>query len=180
MRGPGQRGREIETSAMPLMAAPAVGAFITGRTPVPLLRRAAGRPLVPVSGCFSGPPRGLQYGVSMAHPDRPDPRSVVVVFNGRINARDLVGLTALMTEDHTFVDAAGAVVRGRAACTGAWQGFFAAFPDCRNVFVAVVADGDTVTVTGHSTCSEPALAGPARWTATVRDGKVARWQVTGA
>jgi hypothetical protein len=37
--------------------------------------------------------------------------------------------------------------------------------------------GDTVTVTGHSMCSEPALAGPARWTATVRDGKVARSQV---
>jgi hypothetical protein len=45
----GQRGREIETSAMPLMAASAVAAFITVRTPVPLLRRAAGRPLVPMS-----------------------------------------------------------------------------------------------------------------------------------
>ena len=86
---------------------------------------------------------------------------MVVTFNDRINARDLASRTALMTEDHTFEDPAGAVVRGRAACTGAWQGFFAAFPDYRNVFVAVVADGDTVTVTGHSTCSEPALAGPA-------------------
>ena len=116
----------------------------------------------------------------MAYQDGPDPRSVVVAFNDRINARDLAGLTDLMTEDHTFVDPAGAVVRGRAACTAAWRGFFAAFTDYRNVFAAVVADGDTVTVIGRSTCSEPALAGPARWTATVRDGKVACWQVTDA
>jgi ketosteroid isomerase-like protein len=105
---------------------------------------------------------------------------VVAAFNDRINAGDLAGLTELMTGDHTFVDPAGAAVTGRAACTEAWRAFFAAFPDYRNVFATVVTDGDTVAVTGHSTCSEPALAGPARWTATVRDGKVARWQVTDA
>jgi ketosteroid isomerase-like protein len=102
---------------------------------------------------------------------------VVVAFNDRINARDLGGLTALMTDDHAFIDPAGATVTGKGACTEAWRGFFAAFPDYRNVFTTTVVDGNTVTVTGHSTCSEPALAGPARWTATVRDGKVARWQV---
>jgi ketosteroid isomerase-like protein len=116
----------------------------------------------------------------MARPDQPDPRSVVVAYNDRINARDLAGLTDLMTGDHTFVDPAGAAVTGRDACAEAWRGFFAAFPDYRNVFATMDADGDTVTVIGHSTCSEPALAGPARWTATVRDGKVARWQVTDA
>ena len=103
---------------------------------------------------------------------------MVAAYNDRINARDLAGLAGLMTDDHTFVDPAGAAVTGRAACAEAWRGFFAAFPDYRNVFTAMVADGDTVTVTGHSTCSEPALAGPARWTATVRGGKVVRWQVT--
>ena len=105
---------------------------------------------------------------------------MVAAFNDRINVRDLAGLTALMTDDHTFVDPADTCVTGRAACADAWRGFFAAFPDYRNVFTTAVVDGDTVTVTGHSTCSEPALAGPARWTAVVRDGRVARWQVTDA
>ena len=116
----------------------------------------------------------------MADPDSLDPRSVVTAYNNHINTRDLAGLTDLMTGDHTFVDPAGAAVTGRAACVEAWRGFFAAFPDYRNVFTTMVADGDTVTVIGHSTCSEPALAGPARWTVTVRGGKVARWQVTDA
>ena len=116
----------------------------------------------------------------MAHPEPPDRRSVVAAFNDCINARDLTGLVARMTGDHTFVDAAGAAVTGRDACAEAWQGFFAAYPDYRNVFVTMVANGDTVTVSGYSTCSEPALAGAARWTATVRDDKVARWQVDDA
>jgi hypothetical protein len=34
-----------------------------------------------------------------------------------------------------------------------------------------------VTIVGHSLCSEPALAGPALWTATIRDDKVALWRV---
>jgi ketosteroid isomerase-like protein len=82
-----------------------------------------------------------------------------------------------MADDHTFVDSAGATIAGRPACIEAWRGFFDAFPDYRNVFASLVADGDIVTAAGHSECSEPALAGPARWTATIRDGKVARWQV---
>ncbi|WP_328470974.1 nuclear transport factor 2 family protein [Actinoplanes sp. NBC_00393] len=106
------------------------------------------------------------------------PRSVAYAFNDCINDRDLAGLSALMTDDHTFVDAAGAAITGKAACAEAWRSFFAAFPDYRNEFVTVNVDGGTVTVTGYSTCSEPALAGPARWTATVVDGRVSRWQVT--
>jgi ketosteroid isomerase-like protein len=105
--------------------------------------------------------------------------STVSRFNARINARDLVGLVALMSHDHTFVDSAGAAVVGRDACREAWQGFFAAFPDYRNVFAAMTADeaDEVVTIVGRSECSVPALAGPALWTARVRDGLVARWQV---
>jgi ketosteroid isomerase-like protein len=101
----------------------------------------------------------------------------MTTFNDRINARDLDGLAALMTDDHTFVDAVGATVDGKPACVEAWRGFFAAFPDYRNVFASVVADGDTVTALGHSESSVPALDGPARWTATVRGAQVARWHV---
>ncbi|MFG2297981.1 nuclear transport factor 2 family protein [Streptomyces sp. NPDC048603] len=100
-------------------------------------------------------------------------------FNALITARDLTGLGALMSEDHTFVDPAGTVVSGRRACLEAWRGFFAAFPGYRNVFESVTADHEVVSAAGHSECSDPRLAGPARWAATVHEGKVTRWHVYG-
>jgi ketosteroid isomerase-like protein len=108
----------------------------------------------------------------------PDPRAVAAAFNDRINARDLDGLTALMTDDHAFVDSAGATITPKSACAEAWRGFFDAFPDYRNVFVSLTAEGETVTIAGYSECSDPGLAGPARWIVTVRGGKIARWQVS--
>jgi ketosteroid isomerase-like protein len=100
-------------------------------------------------------------------------------FNDRINARHLSGLVALMTEDHTFVDSGGASVAGQDRCRAAWQGFFASFPDYRNVFEAMTADGadEVVTIVGRSECSVPELAGPALWRARIRDGRVAEWRV---
>src|SRR5262249_32891113 len=100
-------------------------------------------------------------------------------FNACINARDLPGVVALMTEDHSFADSEGTAVVGQDACREAWRGFFGAFPDYRNVFEVMIADeaGETVTIVGRSECSVPLLAGPALWTARVRDGLVARWQV---
>jgi ketosteroid isomerase-like protein len=106
--------------------------------------------------------------------------AVALRFNDSINARDLAGLSALMTDDHTFVDPAGERVEGKQACVEAWRGFFAAFPDYRNLFTGTTTDGDTVAITGYSECSVPELAGAARWTARVRDGKVAQWRVSDA
>jgi ketosteroid isomerase-like protein len=73
---------------------------------------------------------------------------VVVRFNDCINGRDLDGLSALMSDDHTFVDSAGGAVVGRRACREAWRGFFAAYPDYRNVFTSMSVVGDVVTVVG--------------------------------
>jgi dihydrofolate reductase/ketosteroid isomerase-like protein len=108
-----------------------------------------------------------------------DAVETVVAFNECINSRDLDGLGALMAEEHTFVDSAGSRVEGRAACVEAWRGFFASFPDYRNVFDTTEAggDGDVVTVTGRSECSVPELSGPARWRARVRAGVVEEWRV---
>jgi ketosteroid isomerase-like protein len=75
---------------------------------------------------------------------------VVVRFNGCINGQDLDGLSALMSDDHTFVDSAGTAVVGRASCREAWRGFFAAYPDYRNVFRSMSVVGDVVTVVGYS------------------------------
>lgn len=99
-------------------------------------------------------------------------------FNDRVTAHDVVGLAALMTDDHAFVDSEGTAIEGKAECVEAWRVFFAEFPDYQNVFASARTDGEVVTVVGHSECSEPALAGPAIWTVVVRDGLVARWQVS--
>ena len=103
--------------------------------------------------------------------------SVAVRFNACINDQDLDGLAELMPDGHTFVDSAGGVVAGKPACLAAWRGFFQAFPDYRNVFSALSARDDVVTIVGHSVCAEPSLAGPALWAATVRSGQVAEWRV---
>jgi ketosteroid isomerase-like protein len=110
--------------------------------------------------------------------DSADPVAVVTAFNEAINVSDLDVLAALMTDTHRFVDAAGAAVDGKAACVEAWRGFFATFPDYRNVFAELTPTGDgVVELTGRSTCSDPALDGPGRWRAVVRDGRVDVWQV---
>jgi hypothetical protein len=108
----------------------------------------------------------------------PDPSTALVGrFNDCINRRDLDGLARLMSDDHTLVDTAGSAVTGISACVSAWRGFFAAFPDYRNVFTDLTVRAHTVNVVGRSFCSEPALSGPALWTVVVREDKVTVWRV---
>ena len=106
------------------------------------------------------------------------PAAIVIRFNDRINARDIDGLVALMTDDHRFVDSAGHTVTGRPACREAWRSFFEAFPTYRNEFETVQVRGDTVIVIGRSVCTEHGdLDGRAIWTATVVAPAVAEWRV---
>jgi SnoaL-like domain len=104
---------------------------------------------------------------------------VVRAFNAAINDRDVDSLAALMTATHRFVDADGGTVVGKAACVEAWRGFFAAFPDYRNIFETLTDDGHgVVTVGGRSVCSVAVLDGPARWRAEVIGALVDEWRVT--
>jgi ketosteroid isomerase-like protein len=107
-----------------------------------------------------------------------DPVTVVLAFNAAINARDLAALADLMTERHRFADAGGASVDGKDACVAAWRGFFDAFPDYRNDFDRLEEIDGAVVVTGRSSCSVPALDGPATWRAVVVGGRVELWQVS--
>jgi uncharacterized protein (TIGR02246 family) len=104
-------------------------------------------------------------------------QQLVRSFNDAINDRDLNRLAARLTDDHRFIDSAGQVVSGREAVTKAWAGFFAAFPDYRNVFDAIEARGDLVLVAGRSICSFPDLHGPALWSARVVGSRIAEWRV---
>ena len=105
-------------------------------------------------------------------------RRVVIAFNEAVNRRDLEALAALMTDDHMFVDSAGSVLAGKDDVLAAWNGFFESFPDYRNDWSEVTSKDATVTAIGRSACStEPALDGPAIWTARASDGKVSEWRV---
>jgi ketosteroid isomerase-like protein len=83
-----------------------------------------------------------------------------------------------MTDDHAFIDSDDNVLAGKAMVLKAWQGFFDAFPDYRNDWSRVISSGGSLTALGRSVCStEPALDGPAIWTARVEDDKVSEWRV---
>jgi len=107
-----------------------------------------------------------------------NPVQTVKEFNQYINQGDLEGLTALMTEGHTFIDSQGDIVRGKANMESVWQPFFTAYPDYQNTFERVGRLGNFVVLHGYSTCSnEPDLEGPAIWTAKVDGDLVAEWRV---
>jgi|JI10StandDraft_1071094.scaffolds.fasta_scaffold24689_5 ketosteroid isomerase-like protein len=102
---------------------------------------------------------------------------VALRFHEALNHRDLAGLAALMSENHRFIDSAGQRVDGRDAVRDAWRQFFAAFPDYRNHVETLLCREQTVVMTGRSSCSEPALAGPAFWRADIVGGLVEEWRV---
>ena len=106
-----------------------------------------------------------------------DIRALTNKFNEHINNRDADGLATVMTDEHTFIDKAGNAIRGKAKCLDAWRGFFAAFPDYRNIFERLVVQAESVIVVGRSSCSDARLDGPALWVAKVIDGKIAEWHV---
>jgi len=117
------------------------------------------------------------YRAGMASGREDDPESVVMRFNEGINGRDLDVLAGLMTDDHVFMDSVGGRVEGRQRLA-AWRGFFGAYPDYRNEFASMtLVSSGMVAVTGRSVCSEPALDGPALWTARIRESRLCEWRV---
>jgi ketosteroid isomerase-like protein len=106
-----------------------------------------------------------------------DPLALVSKFNDCINKQDIEGLAEFMTEDHIFIDALANTVKGKDHCIEAWNGFFIAFPDYRNVFKEITVENNLVKMLGYSTCSVPALHGPAIWTAKIRRGQIYEWRV---
>jgi ketosteroid isomerase-like protein len=103
--------------------------------------------------------------------------AAIASFNECITRRDIDGLSNLMTEDHVFIDAANNVISGKERCLSAWRGFFAAFPDYRNVFQQLSLDGNEAIIVGYSVCSDSRLAGPALWTAKIEGAQIAEWRV---
>jgi len=111
---------------------------------------------------------------------------VALAFVHRINAHDVGGLVALMTENHLFVDGLGQVVRGREKMEKGWLGYFAWFPDYSikvddafsngNVVALFGIAQGTYSVDGHM-LAENHWEIPAAWKAMVHGGRISEWRV---
>ena len=100
-----------------------------------------------------------------------------LMFNERINQQDLEGLAELMTDDHTFIDSGGNVIKGKNVMKDGWREFFKKYPDYRNKFTCVTVQDNVVVMVGYSMCSFKPLDGPNMWTAKIRRGRVSEWRV---
>ena len=107
-----------------------------------------------------------------------DPKFIALQFNEYINARDIDGLSNLMTENHTFIDTGNGVNAGKEHMTKGWKGFFENYPDYKNIFVKVESQDNFVTILGHATCSnEEFFNGQFLWSAKIENDLVAEWRV---
>jgi ketosteroid isomerase-like protein len=113
-------------------------------------------------------------------------RNVAKAFIERINAGDVAGLAALMTEDHRFVDSLGNAVTGREAMRQGWVGYFGMVPDYRLVMDDWFCEGSFVVMLGTASGTyspDGSLKPDHHWTtptairAIIRENQVAEWRV---
>ena len=110
------------------------------------------------------------------------PLSVVQKFIASINAADAAGISALMTEDHRFMDATGAVHAGREQMSKGWTQYLVMFPDYRIEIESAAVEGDVVAAFGWASGSfhgDPAKSWkfPAAFRGAVQGGRIAEWRV---
>ena len=100
-----------------------------------------------------------------------------LMFNERINSRDLDGLSALMTDDHTFIDREDGRHGGKDHMTKGWQTFFEGYPEYRNTFLRVESISDLVVILGFAEWTTGGDRDHVIWTAVVRHDLIAEWRV---
>lgn len=99
-----------------------------------------------------------------------------------INAHDVDGLAGMMSDDHTFIDAHGNEVCGREKMMPGWRAYFEWFPDYHVEVIDVFENGETFAMFGFAGGSfkgnsEASWRLPVAWKASVKNGRVALWQV---
>jgi limonene-1,2-epoxide hydrolase len=111
---------------------------------------------------------------------------VVAAFVAAINRHVPSEISALMTEDHTFVDSGGGIQSGRESMTAGWEKYFSMFPDFRIEIESILGDRTLVAVFGSASGTyngnrgpvpENRIEMPVAWKAVVENGKVKLWQV---
>ena len=103
--------------------------------------------------------------------------SIVVAFNSYINNQDIIGLSSLMTENHTFIDRAGESHGPKSYMIKGWKDFFKMFPEYRNTFEKIEVIDNLVSVLGFAYWSEEMQHDPVIWTAIIEDNLISEWRV---
>ncbi|HEV3219145.1 MAG TPA: nuclear transport factor 2 family protein [Candidatus Acidoferrales bacterium] len=115
-----------------------------------------------------------------------EPVATVLKFIERINAGDVVGILAMMTDDHVFIDALGNRLSGKDALRAGWNGYLSWFPDYRIAHEEIFQNRDAVAAFGIASGTyavngklpkENRWEVPGAWKGVVRDGKIAEWRV---
>lgn len=106
----------------------------------------------------------------------------ILAFIDRINAHDVEGLAALMSDDHAFIDAHGTQVSGREKMIVGWRAYFEWFPDYRIEITEVFENSESLALVGFAGGSyqnnrSESWRLPAAWKAIVKGGRVTLWQV---
>ncbi|MEO8448133.1 MAG: Type 1 glutamine amidotransferase-like domain-containing protein [bacterium] len=108
-----------------------------------------------------------------------------ISFVEKINEHDVEGLSELMSDDHTFVDSMGTVVKGKKEMANAWTGFFKWFPDYEITIMNTLLTNDSVGMFGLAegtfNSDDPSESDkfeiPAAWRAKIKDKLITEWQV---
>jgi ketosteroid isomerase-like protein len=100
-------------------------------------------------------------------------------FAAAINSHDPERIAALMSDNHTFIDAHGNETTGRETMKAGWDGYFRLFPDYYIEIEAVLSKGELAMACGYAGAGKGPKAWkiPAAWRAIVRDEKIKLWQV---
>jgi len=108
--------------------------------------------------------------------------ALVRAFVAKLNAHQVDGLYALMTDDHRCVDAFGAAVQGRDVVCHAWRAYFTRVPDYHIACEQVLSGGSTIAIFGTASGTfrqdgdvDPVQRWevPAAWNVVVRGTSVA-------
>ena len=100
-------------------------------------------------------------------------------FVAAINDHDVGAIVAMMTPDHTFIDALANRTQGLSFIESAWQTYFAMCPDYRIRIEDLLSDAGVVLATGEAggTVDGVDWQAPAAWKAVIRENSVAEWRV---
>ena len=96
-----------------------------------------------------------------------------------INNHDVRALSALMAEEHVFIDSLANRVQGAISMEAGWRAYFTMCPDYWVRADHVMAEGNTILAAGEAggTIDGESWRIPAAWKAVIRDGRVLEWQV---
>jgi len=115
-----------------------------------------------------------------------DALKIAVEFVDAINKHSVKSISALMADNHRFIDTDGVTVEGRALMKQGWVSYFEMVPDYKITVKETFNSGNRVMLLGEASGTfttykmlkpENSWKTPAAWRVVVDDGKVTEWQV---